>query len=38
MVQELQKNLISISSSFVSTDEEGTFFQGLPIYIGQRKN
>ncbi len=38
MVEELQKNLISVSSGFVSNDEEEIFFQELPIYIGQRKN
>ncbi|EMI71671.1 polyprenyl synthetase family protein [Leptospira noguchii] len=38
MVEKLQKNLIFISSNFVSTEEERTFFQELPIYIGQRKN
>ncbi|MBM9577621.1 polyprenyl synthetase family protein [Leptospira sp. 201903070] len=38
MVQELQKNLISLSSNFVFTPEEKIFFQELPIYIGQRKN
>ncbi|RHX88882.1 polyprenyl synthetase family protein [Leptospira stimsonii] len=38
MVLDLQKNLISLSSEFVSTPEETIFFQELPIYIGQRKN
>ncbi|AOP32709.1 geranylgeranyl pyrophosphate synthase [Leptospira tipperaryensis] len=38
MVQELQKNLISLSTDFILTPEEKIFFQELPIYIGQRKN
>ncbi|PJZ53607.1 polyprenyl synthetase family protein [Leptospira adleri] len=38
MVLELQNNLISLSSDFVSTSEEKIFFRELPIYIGQRKN
>ncbi|XDD50513.1 polyprenyl synthetase family protein [Leptospira sp. WS92.C1] len=38
MVKDLQKNLISISSDFVSTSEEKEFFEELPVYIGQRKN
>ncbi|EQA52212.1 polyprenyl synthetase family protein [Leptospira kmetyi] len=38
MVEELQKNLISLASEFSVSDEEKIFFRELPIYIGQRKN